>query len=282
VPPLPVRLVRRTGSRVARAERRLTARWRDLPDFLIIGAQKAGTTTLYRNLCRHPSVLAARKKEIHFFDVQFDRGLAWYRSQFPSRLERRLLERRTGARSLTGEASPFYLTHPHAPKRAASVVPAARLVAILRDPVERAISSYHHQVRAGHETRSMEEALAADEERQFADSEWDEQYGPARRTTFLTRGLYVDQVEAWLEHFPRDQLHVCESTSLTRNGGTGFDQTVEFLGLTPWRPPEFDEWHVAEYPPTEKAIRARLAAYYEPYNRRLFDLLGVEWDWTRA
>src|SRR5947209_1159841 len=135
---------------------------RALPDFLIIGAQKAGTTSLYRYLAAHPDIVASTRKEVHFFDINFWRGEWWYRSLFPLR---RRLQRRPPLRNrpaITGEASPYYLFHPFAPERAAQLLPDAKLIVLLRDPVERAWSHYRHEVANGRETMTFPDALAAE------------------------------------------------------------------------------------------------------------------------
>src|SRR5436309_16134274 len=108
-----------------------------LPDFIVIGAQKSGTGSLYAYLNGHPDVAGARVKEVHYFDLHYHRGVDWYLDQFPDEAAARP--------RCTGEASPYYLFHPHAPRRAFDLVPDARLIALLRDPVDRAISHYHHE-----------------------------------------------------------------------------------------------------------------------------------------
>ena len=128
------------GSAVERVARRASADLRALPDFVIIGAQKAGTTSLWRYLVEHPQIVGPTEKEIHFFDARFDRGARWYRARFPLRASLR-----RGAR-LTFEASPYYLAHPFVPARVRAMLPDAKLVVLLRDPVERAWSHYRDNV----------------------------------------------------------------------------------------------------------------------------------------
>ena len=150
--PDPVRKVARTA---VWTTGRLTARWRELPDFLVIGAQKAGTTALYAYLRWHPSIAGPFWKEVSFFDRHWARGEAWYRGQFPLR----------SSGKLVGEASPSYVFHPLAPERVFSLVPDVKLVVLLREPGDRAYSQYQHAVALGRETLSFEDALAAEDER---------------------------------------------------------------------------------------------------------------------
>lgn len=145
------RLVRRfrKASQIARwAGRRLTANWRALPDFIVIGAQKGGTTPLSHYLMeQHPSVIPPTDKEVHFYDRNYEKGIRWYKAHFPLL---RLLDQGTA----TGEASPYYLAHPHVPGRIALNQPSVKMIALLRDPKSRAISHYHMSVRKGRETRA--------------------------------------------------------------------------------------------------------------------------------
>src|SRR5437763_1646364 len=127
--------------------RHMTAPVRLLPDFIILGAQRAGTTSLYEYIVDHPQVGAASKKEVHFFDRHYTEGVNWYRAHFPPAVRRQRFENRTGKRFLTGEASPYYLAHPMVPERIAAVAPDARFLILLRNPIDRALSHYYHNRR---------------------------------------------------------------------------------------------------------------------------------------
>jgi Sulfotransferase domain len=187
-----------------------------MPDFLIIGTMRGGTTSLYNYLLTHPQIAAATRKEIHFFDKNFDRGIAWYQAQFPSLLQGDMAETRQGQRVLTGEASPRYLFHPQAPARAALVVPNTKLIVLLRNPVDRAYSHYHFHVARGRQTLSFEDALAQEEartrdeeQRLAADAHY---FSPiCWRFTYLARGIYVDQLQRWMNYFPQEQFFIIKS-----------------------------------------------------------------------
>ncbi len=258
----------------------LSAPLRARPDFLIIGAQKGGTTSLYSILAQHPAVDEAWKKEIHFFDLRYRRGLPWYLAHFPTRRSRR-----RGGRRFSGEATPYYLFHPHAPRRVRQTLPAVRLVALLRDPVARAYSHYNHLVRLGHEPLSFEEAVRSEAMRtagamdQLLRDEW--HYSEALRNySYLARGHYAEQLERWWAHFPREQLLVLKSEDFYRRPAEVFPRILEHLGLPPWMPERFREYNAGRYPEMSPALRGWLADYFAPHNARLYELLGCTWRWA--
>ena len=124
--------------------RQWSKRWRCLPDYLLIGAQKCGTTSLYNYLVSHPEVRRCLRKEVGYFDQHFDRGLAWYLAHFP-------MKSFVGFQQVTGEATPDYYYSPQAPQRAHLVMPQAKLIILLRNPVDRAHSQYWHLFSRGRE-----------------------------------------------------------------------------------------------------------------------------------
>jgi hypothetical protein len=255
-----------------------------LPDFLIIGAQKAGTTYLYHLLTRHPFVDPAKQKEVHYFDVHFGKGNDWYRSHFPRETWRE------DRRILTGEASPYYLYYPHAARRASQVVPHARLIVLLRNPVDRAYSDYQHKFREGREPlRSFQEAIDAEEQRLRGEKEKllaDEDYASPnyRRFSYLSRGVYVDQLKEWRKYFDKDQLLVLKSEDFLERPADTLASVHEFLGLPLWEAgdllgddPELS--HKGSYRELDPAVRERLKSYFEPHNQRLYEFLGVDFGW---
>ena len=257
-----------------------TARLRPLPDFLILGAQKAGTTALYEYLRRHPGIEGPRWKEVSYFDRHYARGPAWYRGNFPLQL--------TGAgngRRLVGEASPSYLFHPLAPERAAALVPGARLIAILRDPVERAYSHYQHEVSFGREPLSVEEAIDREEARMegelermladpayFSHAWWD--------FTYLARGLYAEQLERWRAAFRPTQLLVLANEELSAEPAATYGRVLSFLGAAPHELEDYPRVFDRDYPDMRPATRERLVAHFADPNRRLYELLGRDLGWA--
>ena len=263
-----------------------TGPFRLLPDYIIIGAQKCGTSSLYRYISEHPSAAPAIGKEVHFFDWHFERGPSWYRAHFPSMLYGAAFRARTGRKLVTGEASPYYIFHPHVPARVKALLPQVKLIAMLRDPVERAISSYFHQVRSGNETLTLAEALEQEPARITDAAErlaggQKARSRAHRKFSYLARGIYADQLEGWLEHFPREQLLVLRSEDLFADPAQSLARVFEFLGLPAWQAAQFPRFNAGEYSDVDPAVRDWLVRYFAPHNERLYALLGRDFGWAR-
>jgi Sulfotransferase family len=277
--------VRDLGRGARRQARTATSSLRGLPDFLVIGAQKAGTTSLYAYLCAHPDIAPAGRKEVHYFDLNYDRGEAWYRSMFSVRARLAARERLLRRPQVSGEASPYYLFHPLAAERAAALIPSARLVVLLRDPVERAWSHYRHEVAAGREPLSFEAALDAEPERLAGteqairsgapNSAWENH----RYFSYVNRGLYADQLRPWIAEFGRDRLLAVRAEDLFARPEEKWLQALGFLGLEPLDVPRFDVHNPGRDTGIEPALRARLSAQFAQPNDDLKQLLGPEFTW---
>lgn len=242
------------------------------PDFVVIGAQRSGSTSLYDYLTQHPRIAPAAMKELKYFTAFHDRPWGWYRRQFPAPLPQG---------TLTGEATPYYLFHPHAPRRLAARLPHARLLAVLRNPVDRAYSQYQMKVRRGIEPLSFEEALEREEER-LAEAGEDRASLPWRHFSYVARGRYAEQLERWFALFPRERFHVIQSEAFDRDPEGVLRETQVFLGLAPDLPRDLRMYHRADYAPMDSATRERLAALFAPLNRRLYALLGTDFGWERG
>jgi hypothetical protein len=249
-----------------------------LPDFLVIGAQKCGTTSLYRHLARHPHVRPAAHKELHYFDMDSDESIESYRLCFPPPM------RVDGRETITGEATPSYIYLPHVPERVAKAVPGARLIALLRNPVDRAYSHYHHRIWVGSETGGFEEAIEEEAERlrgEGSKPKADEHGAGSVRasSSYLARGLYVDQLQRWSSFFDDEQMLVLKSEAFFARPEETVKRVLEFLGLPDWEPLVSKPRNKGRYAPMDSAIRRRLEEYFEPHNRRLYDYLGVDFGW---
>ncbi|MGB6169510.1 MAG: sulfotransferase domain-containing protein, partial [Geitlerinemataceae cyanobacterium] len=191
------------------------------PDFIIIGAMKAATSAIYDYLSHHPRVLRRYPKELHFFTLHFHQGLDWYLSQFsPIRTNQK------GQPLLTGEASPTYLVDAEAPKRIHSLFPKAKFIVSLRNPTDRAISHYYHQVkRVQNEKRSLEEAFS---ETELANLQ-EKPFSATRH--YIQNGLYAQHLKNWFEVFPREKILVLNYHDLETNPDRFVAEVFEFLNL---------------------------------------------------
>lgn len=182
--------------------------WRPgpLPDFVIIGAQKAGTTTLFDMLAEHPEVSLSTVKEVHFFDLNFHRGEEWYRRHFD--------------RHIAGEASPYYIFHPLVHDRMKALIPNAKAIVILRDPIDRALSHYFHEVALGFETLPIVEALKAEDQRT-------NRYG-RKHFSYVARSRYMEQLEGWHDF----DLLVLSNRELRENPDETFARICRHIGAS--------------------------------------------------
>jgi hypothetical protein len=226
---------RRLGPRVREA----TWRWRADPDFLIIGAQKSGTTSLYSLLADHPDVERCLLKEPTYFACLMARGEPWYRSLFPTSLRLARPWSPGRRRALTGEASTYYLAHPFAAERVAQRLPGVRIVVVLREPAERSVSQYGHEVRQGREHRTFDEAITAEaqlveaEERRIARGD-ERRFAPHELQCYVHRSQYGPQLERWFAALPSEQILVLRFEDLFGEAQRReLDRVAAFLGLAP-------------------------------------------------
>lgn len=262
---------------------RATYRARVLPDFVIIGAQRGGTTSLYNYLADHPSVGRALTKELRYFDVGYEQGPAWYRSRFPTSANLAVRARRHGA-GIAGEASPDYLFYPLAPRRLSEVVPEAKLIVLLRDPVERAWSHWWHQTRRGHEALAFDDAMAAEDSRLSpglldVDADAETLTYHDHHHSYAARGVYAPQLERWWRVVPRRQTLVLRSEDLFDRPASVFAQVQDFLGLPHWQPPTFESLNRMATGAMSPGSRASLVEHFRPHNRCLAELLGRDLGW---
>jgi hypothetical protein len=274
-----------------RRYRLATRKRRMLPSFLIIGAQRAGTTALFSYLRRHPDISGpwgpdksvAWGKELHFFDEKFGNGIDWYRSFFPLEAYR-ACRRKLGRDVVACEGTPYYLFHPAVPERVAATLPEARLVVLLRDPVERAYSHYQLMRRTERETLSFEDAIAAEEERLAGERERlliDPGFRARhhRDHSYVARGLYADQLERWLAHFPREHLLVLRAEDFLAHPAEGYGQVLTFVGIRAWDLGDFVPHNIGSYAAIHPELRARLEERFAGPNARLACLLGEGFGW---
>jgi hypothetical protein len=262
-----------------------TAGRRQLPSFILVGAQRAGTTSLFRALMSHPLVHSANfHKGVNYFDVNYHRDFSWYQGHFPRAAQLRRQVPETAGSPITFEASGYYMFHPCAPERIARHLPEVRLVAMLRDPVERAYSAWKHELARGFESESFERALELEDERLAGQAERmlaDERYQSFshRHHAYLRRGQYAEQLAALGQHFTPDRIHVIESESFFATPESTYVELLDFQDLPHVLPDRFDRWNGRPGSPMTETTRARLREHFAEHDRSLGAMLGREPAW---
>ncbi|MGK2955522.1 MAG: sulfotransferase domain-containing protein [Solirubrobacterales bacterium] len=266
--------------------RRSTARWRVLPDFIVIGVHKGGTTSVYEYLAQHPQVVPAFEKELQYFTSFFDNDERSYRAKFPNVARMGAVRRRAG-RAATGEASPSYISNPRAPARVRAMVPEARLVLLLRNPVDRAVSAFHHNKKKTPWEDLATFSEAVDRELGELSDELELVLADDSRSLeeylhhcYLRRGVYLEQIKWWHAHFPPEQLLILQYERLSTSPEALLLEIEQHLGLEPWVPDELERFNTNTYPDLEDDLRRKLVEYFAPHNEELFEYLGERFDWS--
>jgi sulfotransferase family protein len=265
-------------SLVASARSKFRRSQRPLPDFIVAGVQKGGTTFLYQEMLRHPDVRGSLTKEVHFFDENFDKGIDWYSAMFP--------RSRSGAQILRGEASPAYIFHPAAVRRIADTLTDTRLIVIVRDPVQRALSHYNHERRLGFEPcATFEEALALEDSRVVEEFEMLSNGSMARsfavgHFAYARRGLYADQLKRATKLIGRERLLVLVSEDMFADPSGTTSQALEFVGATPHINDRVGQNDMAfESESMDEHTKGMLMEKFAEPNAELAEFLGRDLPW---
>lgn len=256
---------------------RLTAPWRMEPAFLVIGAQRCGTTSLFRALSDHPDVLRpTASKGIGYFDVNHHRGRRWYLGHFPLRLGRR--------GKVTFESSGYYSFHPAASSRIRSELPGVKVVLMVRNPVDRAHSAHRHELARGFESLEFVEAVDAEagrlegeEARLLTDPSYES--FEHRHHAYLARGRYVEQVRRFVAELGRENVHLVDADRLFADPDAELSTLFAWLGLSAWLPESFDQWNARPRDSMDPEVRRRLSEHFEPFDRELTEFLGRTPSW---
>lgn len=268
-----------------------TASRRPLPDFMIVGTKRGGTTSMWNWLVDHPGVLPmfpsprGNKSTDYFLDGG-SRGERWYRSHFHTAAHRHRREARLGHRVVSGEASPLYMYDPRICPLVRQVVPDVKVIIQLRNPVRRALSHWQERVGQGVEPLSFEEALRAESartagelERMLADPSY---YSEAFDWySYRDRGIYHDQVARWLDAFPSEQVLIVSSEDFSRDEQAVMDTVSDFLGLPHHRRAVYLRHNLSPRVTMSVEVEEELTAFYTPHNERLYELVGRDFGWPR-
>lgn len=261
-----------------------TAPKRALPDFLIIGAQKCGTSTLFDYISQHYQVIPPLKKEMHYFDKKYNLSSYWYRAHFP-------LKKELGKDKITGEKSTDYIYHPEGAERIKETIGKPKLILILRNPAERAISQYQHMVRAGRENRNPQMAFREEKEFLKSISQKDiskasfvnkKKFNKYSTFSYIRKGLYLGQIKSFYEYFTPDQLFIESTENLKIDPNNIIKRIYQFLDIdTQFLPDDLTPKNRGKYKLDENLteITEELKNYYTPHNEALFDYLGKRFPW---
>ena len=257
------------------------------PDFVIAGAQRCGTTSLFRALSKHPAMMTnvIDAKGVHYFDTSYHRNEKWYFAHFPSQEERDDHAGKVGQRAVVGEASPYYLFHPAGAERMAETIPHAKIVVLLRDPVKRAISHHLHMVWEGHEpVENLDEALDLEssrlegiERRLLADRSFVSR--PHQHYSYMARGHYAAQLERLYARFPHENVLVMATEKLIKDSKNSLAAIQSFIGLEPDPNIDLEKRNASsKFEPRPETLK-RLEDEFAESNTRLRDIVDFEAPW---
>ncbi len=263
--------------------RLMTSPLRKFPDFIIIGAAKSGTSSLYEYIVQHPGIeplpnyknRLPTEKEIYFFDENFSLGKFWYKSYFSYIFSKKQM----------GEANPNYLYHPLVPKRIHETIPNCKFIIILRNPVDRAYSDYQMKVKNKLENLVFEDAITQENSRikgEFERIVEKEEFSfNFTAYSYLNRGKYIEQLERWFKIFPRNQFFILSMDELERDTNHILNEIFRFLNLKDYKVELLTRKNIGHYNLMNTETRKKLVKFFRPYNIQLYKLLGKKFEWDK-
>ncbi len=245
------------------------------PYFLIIGVQKGGTSSLFFYLKQHPQLELPKHKELHFFDNNYFKGISWYNQHFLSAFKNN---------KKTGEASPYYIFHPHVPERVYNYNSNIKLIGMLRNPVDRAYSHFMMQKNRGIEPLTFEEAIEAesgrisDEEKKIIDNPNYKSLIHQQRS-YIARGMYYSQLKNWLKYFSLDQFLFIKSESFFNDPLKELFKVHSFLNIKQLKPSILTPQNINNYEQMNPNTKDFLIKYFSSDTENLYNLLNINYHW---
>ena len=263
----------------------LTSSVRVLPNFFVIGPGRTGTTSLYHYLDQHPCITKSAYDELGYFDDNFHLGFNWYRSLFPTKFTQQKVESKH-KKFLTYDVTPGYIRRPWAARRISSYFPNTKLIAVLRNPVDKTYSHYIMAVTEGNEKRSFEEVIKYDLKQleNFSDSyskKSDDYFKNVVENSFVARGFYLEQLDIWFKLFPKKQILIIKSEDLSNKTSKVLQDIFNFLMLPEYKIKNVSKHRVSDYSKMNSSTRKTLVEFFKPYNKKLYEFLDRDFGWDK-
>ena len=272
--------------------RNSTSTFRVLPDFIIIGSGRAGTTALYTYLIQHPSIFSASTEnnesvaDLHFFEYMISDKISWYKSHFPTKFTKNYYKFKSKNNFVTGEYTSTYMYNKNVPKRISKLLPNVKLIIILRNPVDKAYSTYSQQYSFNEFSSSFEETIHAEFKRMELCKLQPELYTKNPDfdsnviTNIIRHGIYSEYLEKWIKFFPKDQILIIDSDDLKNSTQETVNQVFNFLNVFPYKINNLSKINVGKYVPLDKKSKEFLSEFYKPYNEKLNNLFDTKFNWN--
>lgn len=241
------------------------------PDFIIAGASKSGTSSIYYYLSRHPQILLSHKKEIDFYWTHYKRGIEWYLAHFPTITDR--------SDFLTGEATPNYLRFPQVAQRIKDTFPQTKIIILLRNPVDRAISWHYHKQNTGLTNIDLETAIAKEITRLANVSEAEITNTGFHDPDNIMSSLYIYKIKPWIELLGREQFMILPSETFYLNPLEKMKEVFKFLDVPNCSLENYPKVNAGSYNQVDPSLRKTLSEYFAPYNQQLSEYLDMQFDW---
>ena len=237
-----------------------------LPDFLGIGTQKGGTTSLHALMSQDERIGMPKRKELHYFDQDELEDVQAYAREFEGFSEKKLI----------GEITPYYIFHPKAAQRIKQTIPNVKIIALLRNPVERTISQYFHATRRGYENLELEAALRDEKKRLLSGGKFSHQ-----KHSYIQRSIYEKQLAEYEKRFPVNQILVLKSEDLFEDTQATWTIIQEFLGIKPLfncsKLPRMNSGK-GEEKNVKQETRSKLRKLLNPTFVAVEERYGIKWD----
>ncbi len=260
----------------------MTSGLRVLPDFMVIGVGRSGTTSLFNYLEQHPSIVKSSYDEIGFFDDNFHLGMSWYRSMFPTIFTKFLIKLKTKY-FMTYEVTPWYVRRPWTARRIKKIFPDMKFIVVLRNPVDRTYSHYH-LTKQNNEKREFKEVIEEDMRNisTWEDGEKNDSYFSNQvQNSKIARGFYYEQLVPWYDIFSEEQIMIVPSEELASETQSTLKDIFRFLKLPEYEIKDTKKVNVSKYKKMDEKTRDILIEYFKPYNEKLFEFLDRKFDWNK-
>ena len=262
----------------------LSSPLRVLPECFVIGVVRSGTTSLYHYLGQHPCISSSAYDELGYFDDNFHLGLNWYRSLFPTKFIQKKIESKY-KKFLTYDVTPFYIYNPLVVDRIFKFSPNAKIIAVLRNPIDRAYSNFNNRIQDEGDTETTFEEIVYSEMEKIKNNENNKENNVFLVNEFydldLARGFYAKQLKFWFKKFQRKNIFLTSSEELATNTDKTVSEIFEFLEVPEQKISDLTKQNKIKYPKMKDSTREILINFFKPYNEELFGMIGSKFDWDK-